>query len=299
MQRITKISNNLTKNTPCPRISKFTSLKNKTLVISGASRGIGLAIAKKAAKDGANIVILAKSDKPHPKLPGTIFTAAKEIELAGGQALPLKCDIRFEDQVKACIKKAIERFGGIDIVINNASAISMSNTEETSMKRYDLMNQVNTRGTFLLTKTCLPYLKKSSYAHVITLSPPLFMKEKWFANHVAYSMSKYGMSMCVLGFAGEFREWNISVNAVWPKTMVATSAIKYHLGGDETIRRSRKDTIVADSVYVLLTSKAGTVTGGFFFDEDILRAQGETDFAKYKFDPKLKETDLIPDGFIN
>jgi citronellol/citronellal dehydrogenase len=289
----------MTKKTECPRIPKFSDLKNKTLVISGASRGIGLAIAKRAARDGANIVILAKSDKPHPKLPGTIFTAAKEIENLGGKALPLKCDIRFEDQVVKCIEQAVKRFGGIDIVVNNASAISITNTEETSMKRYDLMNQVNTRGTFLLTKACLPYLKKSKHAHVITLSPPLFMKEKWFASHVAYSMAKYGMSMCVLGFAGEFQEFDISVNAVWPKTMVATSAIKYHLGGDETIRRSRKDTIVADSVYVLLTSKAGTVTGGFFFDEDILRAQGETDFQKYKFDPNIKEQDLILDGFID
>ena len=299
MLRLSRISKNFTKKTECQKIPQVTSLKNKTIIISGASRGIGLAIAKRAAQDGANIVILAKSDKPHPKLPGTIYTAAKEIEAAGGQALPLKCDIRFEDQVRRCVDKAVERFGGIDMVVNNASAISITNTEETSMKRYDLMNQVNTRGTFLLTKACLPYLKKSSSAHVIMLSPPLFMKEKWFANHVAYSMAKYGMSMCVLGFAGEFQDWDISVNAVWPKTMVATSAVKYHLGGDETIRRSRKDTIVADSVHVLLTSKPGSVTGGFFIDEDILRAQGQTDFEKYKFDINVKEEDLILDGFID
>ena len=299
MNRLSRISQHLTRKTPGVKIEKHTSLKAKTIVISGASRGIGLAIAKRAALDGANIVILAKSDKPHPKLPGTIFTAAKEIEELGGQALPLKCDIRFEEQVKACIEKAVQRFGGIDIVVNNASAISMTDTERTSMKRYDLMNSVNTRGTFLLTKTCLPYLKKSSNAHVITLSPPLFMREKWFAGHVGYSMAKYGMSMCVLGFAGEFKDWDISVNAVWPKTMVATSAVKYHLGGDETIRRSRKDTIVADSVYVLLTSKAGSVTGGFFIDEDILRAQGVSDFSKYRFDQSLSESELIPDGFID
>lgn len=268
------------------------------MIISGASRGIGLAIAKRAAQDGANIVILAKTDKPHPKLPGTIYTAAKELEEAGGQALPLKCDIRFEDQVKACVEKAVARFGGIDIVVNNASAISLTGTDETTMKKYDLMNTVNARGTYLLTKTCLPYLKKSSHAHVISNSPPLYMNERWFRHHPAYTIAKYGMSLCVLGFAGEFREFDISVNAVWPATAIATSAVKNYLGGDPLMRRSRKDTIMADAVYNVITTKPGEVTGGFFIDEDILRATGVKDFNQYKFDPNVADEDMIEDYFV-
>jgi citronellol/citronellal dehydrogenase len=298
MNRLSNLSNNLVKKTNPSKITRHCSLKNKTLIISGASRGIGLAIAKRAAQDGANIVILAKTDTPHPKLPGTIHTAAKEIEDLGGRALPLKCDIRSEEQVKKCVELAVKKFGGIDIVVNNASAISLTGTAETSMKKYDLMNSVNTRGTFLLTKTCLPYLKKSQNAHVLMLSPPLFMSEKWFANHPAYTIAKYGMSMCVLGFAGEFREFDISVNALWPLTSVATSAIKHYLGGDELMRRSRKDTIVSDSAYLLFTSKGGEVTGGFFIDEELLKANGTTDFTKYKFDPKTPDEDIMMDYFI-
>ena len=292
------MSANLVKKTPAPKITKHTSLKGKTLIISGASRGIGLAIAKRAAQDGANIVILAKTTTPHPKLPGTIYTAAKEIEALGGQALPLKCDIRYEDQVQACIDKAVKRFGGIDIVINNASAISLTGTEETAMKKYDLMNTVNTRGTFMLTKLCIPHLKKSSNPHVIMLSPPLFMSEQWFKSHPAYTIAKYGMSMCVLGFAGEFRDLNISVNALWPQTAVATSAIKYYLGGSPLMSRSRKDTIVSDTAHLLMTSKSGEVTGGFFIDEDLLKSQGVTDFQKYKFDPSMPDEEMLIDYFI-
>lgn len=299
MQRLNTLSQNLTAKTEAPKIKQHCTLKGKTLIISGASRGIGLAIAKRAAKDGANIVILAKTTTPHPKLPGTIFTAAKEIEELGGQALPLKCDIRFEEQVKACVEKAVERFGGIDIVVNNASAISLMGTQELPMKKYDLMNNVNTRGTFLLTKTCLPYLKKSDNAHVLMLSPPLFMKQKWFENHPAYTIAKYGMSMCVLGFAGEFKAFDISVNALWPLTAVATSAVKHYLGGDELMRRSRKDTIVSDTAHLLLTSKAGEVTGGFFIDEDLLRKQGVTDFSQYKFDPSIPDDEIMVDYFID
>lgn len=298
MQRLNSLARNLTSQTEPPVIKQHCSLKGKTLVISGASRGIGLAIAKRAAQDGANIVILAKTTTPHPKLPGTIFTAAKEIEDLGGQALPLKCDIRFEEEVNACVQKAVERFGGIDIVVNNASAISLTEVEKTTMKRYDLMNSVNTRGTFMLTKACLPYLKKSDNAHVLMLSPPLSMKQKWFESHTAYTIAKYGMSMCVLGFSGEFKSYNISVNALWPLTSVATSAVKHYLGGDELMKRSRKDTIVSDSSHILLTSKAGEVTGGFFIDEDLLRKQGMTDFTKYKFDPSLDDEELIIDYFI-
>lgn len=206
-------------------MNSYTTLKDKTVVISGASRGIGLEIGKECAKQGANIVILAKTTESHPKLPGTIFTAAEEIRKMGGKALPLKCDIRDEENIKECIEKIIQEFGGIDIVVNNASAINLTNTDEVNMKKYDLMHSINTRGTFLLTKLCLPYLKKSSNAHILTLSPPLLMETKWFENHVAYTMAKYGMSMCVLGWAGEFEKFNISVNALWPKTAIATAAV--------------------------------------------------------------------------
>lgn len=224
MNKINQISKQIQRS-PFPLMKPSVSLKNKTVVISGASRGIGLAIAKSLAKHGANIVILAKTTKPHPKLSGTIFSAAKEIEEMGGQCLPLKCDIRYEEQVLECIAKAVERFGGIDIVVNNASAINMSETESLKMKSYDLMHHVNTRGTYLLTKCCLPYLKKSQSAHVLNLSPPLLMEPKWFSGHVGYTMAKYGMSMCVLGWADEFKNFKISVNALWPRTTIATAAV--------------------------------------------------------------------------
>lgn len=239
-------------------------LAGKTVVVSGASRGIGLAIAKICAKDGANIVILAKTAETNPKLPGTIYSAAREIEELGGKALPLQCDIRDEKSVEQCVLKAVEKFGGIDILVNNASAISLTDTETTSLKKYDLMHQINIRGTFVLSKLCLPYLKKSKNPHILNLSPPLNMDAKWFAPHVAYTMAKYGMSMCVLGMAEEFKDDGIAVNALWPRTAIATAAVQNLLGGTETINRSRTDEILADSAYLILTSPSKKNTGNFY-----------------------------------
>ena len=276
------------------KIKKHTSLKDKVIVISGASRGIGLAVAKRCARDGAKIVILAKTDKPHPKLKGTIYTAAKEIEKIGNsEVLPLKCDIRDENQIKKCIKKVIERFKKIDIVINNASAINLSSTEKLSMKKYDLMHSVNTRGTFLLTKICLPYLKKSNNPHILNMSPPLVINKQFFENNVGYAIAKIGMSMCVLGWSKEFKKYGISVNALWPKTAVATAAIKYELGGDEIMRRSRSVEVVADSAYLILTGESKAFTGVFFIDEFLLKKNGFVDLKKYLFDESCKEEDLI------
>jgi citronellol/citronellal dehydrogenase len=244
-------------------------LKGKTVVVTGGSRGIGLAIVRKCAKDGANVAILAKTTEENPKLPGTIYSAAKEIEQAGGKALPLACDIRNDKAVEDCIKKIVDTFGGIDILINNASAISLTPTEETSLKKYDLMHQINIRGTFLLSKLCIPYLKKSSNPHIINLSPPLDMDPKWFAPHVAYTMAKYGMSMCVLGMAEELKPFGIGVNALWPRTGIATAAVKNLLGGDTAMRISRTDEILADAAYVILTSDSKKTTGNFFIVSSI------------------------------
>ena len=239
-------------------------LAGRTLVVSGASRGIGLAIAKECAKDGANVAILAKTADPNPKLPGTIYSAAKEIEALGGKALPLQCDIRDEKSVAECVKKVVETFGGIDIVINNASALSLTDTETTSLKKYDLMHQINIRGTFLLSKLCLPYLKKGKNPHILNISPPLNMEAKWFAPHIAYTMAKYGMSMCVLGMAEEFRQDGIAVNALWPRTAIATAAVENLLGGTGSIKMSRTDQIMADSAYVILASDSKKNTGNFY-----------------------------------
>ncbi|MGH8168138.1 MAG: SDR family oxidoreductase, partial [Woeseiaceae bacterium] len=239
------------------------ALKGKTLFISGGSRGIGLAIAIRAAQDGANIVIAAKTAEPHPKLPGTIYTAATEIRAAGGKALPVICDIRSDEQVEGAVRQGVEAFGGIDICINNASAISLEPVLRTSMRRFDLMHQVNTRGTFLVSKTCVPYLLKSDNRHILTLSPPLNMEEKWFAPHVAYSIAKYGMSLCVLGLAEELRRDGIAVNALWPRTTIATAAVQNLLGGDEIVRRSRKPGIVADAAHIILSKPAREFTGNF------------------------------------
>ncbi len=258
-------------------------LKGKTLFISGASRGIGLAIAVRAARDGANVAIAAKTAEPNPKLPGTIYTAAEEIEKAGGKALPLVCDIRFEDQVQAAVAKAVETFGGIDVCVNNASAINLSGTLETPMKRFDLMHQINTRGTFLVSQACLPHLLKAQNPHILNLSPPLSMKAKWFAPHVAYTMAKYGMSMCVLGMAEEFKG-KVAVNALWPKTMIATAAVQNLLGGDESMKVSRKPEIMGDAAHAILV-KGTDYTGQFLIDEDVLRAEGVTDFDPYAFVP--------------
>ncbi len=271
------------------------SLKGKTLFITGASRGIGKAIALRAAADGANVVIAAKTTEPHPKLPGTIFSAAKEVDEAGGKGLACKVDIRFEEVVQDAINKTVETFGGIDILINNASAISLTNTEHTSMKRFDLMHQINTRGTFLVSKLCIPHLKKSDNPHILNLSPPLNMDAKWFGNHVAYTMAKYGMSMCVLGMAEELRSAGIGVNALWPRTAIATAAVKNLLGGDEMMKRSRTVAIMADSAHAILTRPSKECTGNFFIDDEVLAAEGITDFDQYAVEPGM---DLMPDFFL-
>lgn len=270
------------------------TLKNKTLFISGASRGIGLAIAKRAAQDGANIVIAAKTAEAHPKLPGTIYSAAEEIEALGGQALPLVVDIREEDQVAEAVEKAVERFGGIDICINNASAISLTGTLETSIKRYDLMNQVNARGTFVVSQACLPHLLKAENPHILNLSPPLDLNPKWFAGHTAYTIAKYGMSMCVLGMAAEFADQGVGVNALWPKTVVYTAALAM-LGDAVQPDYCRKPEIVADSAYYILTRKASDCTGNFFIDEEVLAEEGITDLDQYAVKPG---NPLLPDLFL-
>ncbi|CRL00470.1 CLUMA_CG013732, isoform A [Clunio marinus] len=272
-------------------------LAGRTLFITGASRGIGKAIALKAAADGANIVVAAKTADPHPKLPGTIFTAAKEIEAAGGKALPCVVDVRDEAQVRSAVESAVAQFGGIDIVVNNASAISLTPTAATEMKRYDLMHHINTRGTFLVSKECLPYLKKSNHAHILNISPPLNMKPHWFANHVAYTMAKYGMSMCVLGMAEEFKPINIGVNALWPQTAIQTAAMDM-LAGPDSNKFSRKSEIMADAAYAILIKEPRTCTGNFYIDEKILKESGITDMKQYACFPE-NEDQLMLDFFLD
>ncbi|MER0237741.1 NAD(P)-dependent oxidoreductase [Fulvimarina sp. MAC8] len=257
------------------------SLNGKTIFMSGGSRGIGYAIALRAARDGANVVVAAKTDKPHPKLPGTIHSAVEDIEAAGGQGLATVCDIRDEDQVKAAVEKAVERFGGIDICINNASAIQLTGTLETEMRRYDLMNEVNARGTFLVSKTCLPHLLKADNPHILNLAPPLDMNPKWFASHTAYTMAKFGMSMCTLGMAAEFKEQGVAVNSLWPLTAIDTAAVRNVLGGDQMAKMSRSPEIVADAAHAILTRPSRETTGNFFIDEVLLREEGVTDFSRY------------------
>jgi citronellol/citronellal dehydrogenase len=259
------------------------TLKGRTIFITGASRGIGLAIALRAAVDGANIVIAAKTVTPHPKLPGTIFTAAKQIEAAGGACLPLPVDVRHDDEVAAAVGHAVAQFRGIDILINNASAIALTGTLETPMKRYDLMNDVNARGTYLCSRSCIPYLKKAPNPHILTLAPPLNMRPKWFSHHVAYTIAKYGMSMCVVGMAEEFRADGVAINALWPKTAIATSALQ--MNHDVEKKRCRTPSIMGDAAYVVLTGDSKAATGKFFIDEDILRATGVTDFGLYAVQP--------------
>ncbi|MBZ0147613.1 MAG: NAD(P)-dependent oxidoreductase [Pseudorhodoplanes sp.] len=271
------------------------SLKGKTLFITGASRGIGLAIALRAARDGANIVVAAKTDTPHPKLPGTIHTAAEAIVKAGGQALPLVVDVRDEASVKAGIERTVATFGGLDIVVNNASAVQVTPVTQTDMKRFDLMHQVNARGTYMVSKYAIPYLLNSSNPHILMNSPPLDMKEKWFAPHTAYSMAKFGMSMVVLGLAGELRSKGIAVNALWPRTTIATSAIRNLLGGDETVQMSRSPEIMADAAYGIFQKPAKTFTGHFLIDDSFLAAEGVTDFEQYRVD-RLKP--LAPCFFV-
>ncbi|MBT5795831.1 MAG: NAD(P)-dependent oxidoreductase [Porticoccaceae bacterium] len=273
-------------------------LSGKTLFISGASRGIGLAIAKRAAADGANIVIAAKTAEPHPKLSGTIYTAADEIREAGGQALPLLVDVRYEDQVEAAMEKAAAEFGGIDILVNNASAINLAGTESVSMKGYDLMHTVNTRGTFLCSQKAVPYLRKSDNPHVLNLSPPLNMEIRWFQNHVAYSMAKYGMSMCVLGMGSEFKRDGIAFNALWPRTAIATAAVANHLGGDMMMVRSRTVDIMADAAHIILTRNSREFTGNFYVDDDVLASEGITDLNHYQVDTALDIKELLPDFFV-
>ncbi len=271
------------------------TLEGKTLFITGASRGIGLAIGLRAARDGANVVIAAKTAEPHPKLPGTVYSAAEEIEQAGGKALPLVVDIRFEDQVEAAVAKTVETFGGIDILVNNASAIMLTGTLQTPIKRYDLMNQVNARGTFLCSQACIPHLLKAQNPHILNLSPPLNMDPKWFKGHVAYTMAKYGMSMCVLGMAAEFEDDGIAVNSLWPRTTIATAAVNM-LGGEMMIAASRKPDIMADAAYHILTRPSRSCTGNFFVDEDLLRSTGVTDLEQYSVVPGAE---LAPDFFVD
>jgi citronellol/citronellal dehydrogenase len=271
------------------------SLKDKTLFITGASRGIGLAIALRAAADGANVVIAAKTREPHPKLPGTVYTAAEEIEAAGGAALPIVCDIRDEDQVEAAVVQAVARFGGIDICINNASAISSTPTLDTEMKRFDLMHSINTRGTFLVSKLCVPHLKEAENPHILNMAPPLDMDARWFAPHIAYTMAKMGMSLCTLGMSREFAVDGIAVNSLWPLTAIDTAAVRNVLGGDSTVRGSRSAKIVADAAHVILTRPAADCSGNFFIDEVLLREEGQEDFSAYAVDP---EADLLRDFFV-
>jgi len=273
------------------------SLKGKTLFITGASRGIGLAIALRAAREGANIAIAAKTEAPHPKLPGTIHTAAAEIERAGGRALPLVVDVREEESVKAGIARTVERFGGLDIVVNNASAVQVTPVTETEMKRYDLMHQVNARGTFMVSKYAIPHLEKAANPHILMNSPPLDMKEKWFAPHTAYSMAKFGMSMVALGLAGELRPKGIAVNTLWPRTTIATSAIRNLLGGDQTMKMSRSPQIMADAACRIFMKPAKNFTGQFLIDDSFLASEGVTDFESYRIDASqpLAPCFFVPD----
>jgi citronellol/citronellal dehydrogenase len=270
-------------------------LKGKTLFVTGASRGIGLAIALAAARDGANVAIAAKTDAPHPKLPGTIHSAAADIEKAGGHALPLVVDVRDEAAVKAAIEQTVAAFGALDVVVNNASAIQLTTTVETDMRRFDLMHQVNARGTFMVSKYAIPHLEKAENPHILMLSPPLDLKEKWFAGHTAYSMAKYGMSLVVLGLAGELRPKGIAVNALWPRTTIATSAIRNLLGGDAIMRRSRTPDILADAACRVFLKPAKSFTGHFLIDDTFLAAEGVTDFDRYRVDPREP---LAPDFFV-
>jgi citronellol/citronellal dehydrogenase len=271
------------------------SLQGQTLFVTGASRGIGLAIALRAARDGANVAIAAKTAEPHPKLPGTIYTAAKEIEDAGGKALPLIVDVRDEANVQEAVEKTVATFGGIDICVNNASAIQLTGTLATDMKRYDLMHQINTRGTYVTSKACIPHLKNAANPHVLMLSPPLDMSPRWFGTHVAYTMAKFGMSMCVLGMAEEFKADGIAFNALWPRTGIATAAIRNALAGDEGMRRCRTVEIMADAAHAIFEKRARDFSGNFLIDDTFLYGEGERDFDKYRVDPTEP---LMPDFFV-
>jgi len=273
----------------------MSTLAGKTLFITGASRGIGLAIALRAARDGANVAIAAKTTEPHPKLPGTIFSAAQEIEAAGGKALPLAVDVRDEAQVAAALARTVETFGGLDIVVNNASAIALGDSQTIDMKRFDLMHQINARGSYMTAKLAIPYLEKAANPHILMLSPPLDMKEKWFAAHTAYSMAKFGMSLAVLGLAGELRGRGIAVNALWPRTTIATAAVNNLLGGAQLMRASRKPEIMGDAAHAIFVSPSQETTGQFFIDDVLLASRGVSDFDAYRMDPA---SPLAPDFFV-
>ncbi len=276
-------------------MKRMSSFKDKSVIISGASRGIGLEIAKALGKEGANIAILAKTTEPHPKLPGTIYTAAEEIESVGGKALPLICDIRFEDQVEEAIKKAVEEFGGVDICVNNASAIHLTDTVNTPMKRYDLMHNINVRGTFLLSKTCIPYLKEAENPHILTLSPPLDMDKKWFGRTLAYTTAKYGMTLVAHGLSEELKDFGIASNTLWPRTVIDTAAVRNVIGA-EMVDGARKSTIYADAAYAILKRDPKKCTGNSFLDQDVLEEEGVTDFEQYAVKPG---TTLISDAFVD
>lgn len=272
------------------------NFSSKTAFITGASRGIGKAIALRLAREGANIIIAAKSTEENPKLGGTIYSAAAEIESAGGQAFPVACDIRDENQIQQAVEQGAAHFGGIDILVNNASAISLTPTEQTEPKRFDLMHDINVRGTFFVSKACIPYLKKGSNPHILTLSPPINMNMKWFANHIAYTMSKYNMSMIALGLAAELKKYGIASNALWPRTTIATAAVQNLLGGDALIRMSRTPEIVADAAAIILSKPSGTYTGQTLIDEDVLQAEGVNDLSSYSVEPGAE---LFRDLFVD
>ena len=277
-------------------MSSQATLEGKTLLISGGSRGIGLAIALRAARDGANVALIAKTDQPHPKLEGTVHTAAEAIEEAGGSALAIVGDIRDEGRVAEAVAETVDRFGGIDVCVNNASAINLAGTLELEMKRYDLMQDINARGTFLVSKSCVPHLKGAENPHVLTLSPPLSIEPRWAKGHVAYTMAKYGMSLCTLGMAEEFRDDGIAFNSLWPRTLVATAAVQNLLGGEAAMARSRKPEIMADSAHAVLTRPSRECTGNFFLAEDVLVEEGVTDFEAYAAAPGAEpQVDLYVD----
>jgi citronellol/citronellal dehydrogenase len=271
------------------------SLRGKTLFITGATRGIGKAIALRAARDGANIAVVGKTEVPHPKLPGTVQDAVRDLEAAGGRALACVADVRSEEQIGAAVQRTVDVFGGIDVLVNNASAISLTRTEATDLKRFDLMHQVNTRGTFLCSKLCLPFLRQASNPHVLMLSPPLTHDARWFAPHLAYSLAKYGMSLCVLGLAEELRADGVAVNALWPRTVIRTAAVQNLLGGDASMARARDPEIVADAAHVVFTTPSRELTGRFLIDEEVLRGSGVTDFSRYADVP---DSELLPDFFV-
>jgi citronellol/citronellal dehydrogenase len=272
------------------------SLRDKTLFISGGSRGIGLQIALRAARDGANVALIAKTAEPHPKLPGTVFTAAAEIEAAGGRALPIVGDIRDETQVEAAVAATIERFGGIDVCVNNASAIDLSGTEALAIKRYDLMQDINTRGTFVVSRACIPHLKRAQNPHILTLSPPISLEPRWLGPHIAYTIAKYGMTLCALGFAAELRDAGVASNALWPRTLIATAAVQNLLGGDEAMAVSRKPELYADAAYAVVTRPSRECTGNAFLCEDVLAEEGVTDFDAYAYIPgATPQVDLFVD----